>query len=83
MMGTMSEQETSMRIPGDDHVALELRLAVHGGDVEVIQGLLRNDPALASARLVGVETVCRSCGGDMEEGWGSGEDHRSARRARG
>lgn len=53
MMGTMSEQETSMRIPGDDHVALELRLAVHGGDVEAIQGLLRNDPALASARLVG------------------------------
>jgi ankyrin repeat protein len=47
----MSEQETGKWIPGDDQVAVELRSAVHGGDIEAIQRLLRNDPALASARL--------------------------------
>src|SRR5260370_10720837 len=52
MMGTMSEQQTGKRIPGDDHVAVQLRLAVHGGDVEAIRRLLQADPALASARLV-------------------------------
>jgi ankyrin repeat protein len=49
----MSEQETGKRIPDDDQVAVELRSAVHAGDVEAIQRLLRNDPALATARLVG------------------------------
>jgi ankyrin repeat protein len=47
----MSEQETGQWIPGDDQVAAELRSAVHAGDVEAIQQLLRNDPALATARL--------------------------------
>ena len=49
----MSEQESGKRIPSDDQVAVELRSAVRAGDVAAIQGLLRNDPALASARLVG------------------------------
>ena len=49
----MSEQETGKRIPSDDQVAVELLLAVRGGDVAAIQRLLRDDPALASARLVG------------------------------
>jgi len=49
----MSEQKTGKWLPDDDPVAVELRLAVHAGDVEAIQRLLRNDPALASARLVG------------------------------
>ncbi|HEX9355655.1 MAG TPA: ankyrin repeat domain-containing protein [Streptosporangiaceae bacterium] len=49
----MNEQETGKRIPNDDQVAVELRLAVRVGDVAAIQRLLRNDPALASARLVG------------------------------
>jgi ankyrin repeat protein len=49
----MSEQETGKRIPSDDQVAVELLLAVRVGDVAAIQRLLRNDPALASARLVG------------------------------
>jgi uncharacterized protein len=49
----MSEQETGKRIPSDDQVAVELLFMVRAGDVEAIQGLLRNDPALASARLVG------------------------------
>ncbi len=47
----MSEQETGQWIPDDDQVAAELRLAVHAGDVESVQRLLRNDPALATARL--------------------------------
>jgi len=49
----MNEQETGNRIPDDDQVAVELRLAVRVGDVAAIQRLLRNDPAVASARLVG------------------------------
>src|SRR5215471_20392784 len=52
MMSTMSEQETSKSIPEDDQVAVELLLAVRGGDVETIRRLLRSDPALTSARLV-------------------------------
>ncbi len=47
----MSEPKTGKRIPGDDQVAVELLLAVRAGDVQAIQRLLRNDPALASARL--------------------------------
>jgi uncharacterized protein len=49
----MSGQETGKRIPDDDQVAVELRSAVRAGDVEAVRRLLRNDPALASARLVG------------------------------
>lgn len=49
----MSEQETGRWIPDDDQVAVELRLAIRVGDVEAIQRLLGNDPALATARLVG------------------------------
>jgi ankyrin repeat protein len=48
----MSEQP-GKRIPGDDQTAVELRSAVHAGDVEAIQRLLRNDPALATARFIG------------------------------
>lgn len=49
----MSEQETGRLIPGDDPVAVELRLAVRAGDVEAIRTLLRNDPGLATARFSG------------------------------
>ncbi len=49
----MSEQETDKRIPSDDQVAVELLSAVRVGDVAAILRLLRHDPALASARLVG------------------------------
>jgi uncharacterized protein len=42
-----------MRIPSDDQVAVELVRAVRAGDVEAIQSLMRNDPALASAELGG------------------------------
>jgi hypothetical protein len=33
----MNEQETGRRIPNDDQVAVELRLAVRVGDVAAIQ----------------------------------------------
>ena len=49
----MSEQEGGKWIPEDHQVAVELRSAVHAGDVEAIRRLLRGDPALATARLVG------------------------------
>lgn len=47
----MSEQEPGKWIPDDDQVAAELRSAVHAGDVETIQRLLRSHPTLATARL--------------------------------
>jgi uncharacterized protein len=47
----MSEQETGQWIPDDEQVAAGLRLAVHAGDVETVRRLLRDDPALATARL--------------------------------
>jgi len=49
----MSERQAGKRIPGDDQTAVELRTAVHAGDVDAIQRLLRNDPALATARFIG------------------------------
>lgn len=49
--GTVSEHETVKWLTDDDQVAIKLRLAVRAGDVEAIQRLLRNDPALATARL--------------------------------
>jgi uncharacterized protein len=49
----MSEREPGKPIPDSDPVAVELRLAVHAGDVGSIQRLLQNDPALATARLGG------------------------------
>jgi uncharacterized protein len=49
----MSAQESGKRIPSDSQVAVELGLAVRAGDVTAIRRLLDDDPALASARLVG------------------------------
>jgi uncharacterized protein len=49
----MRGQETGKGIPSDDRVAVELLRAVRTGDVAAIRGLLRSDPALASARIVG------------------------------
>ncbi len=49
----MSEHEAGKSIPPDDQNAVELLAAIRAGDVEAIQRLLRNDPALASAGLVG------------------------------
>jgi ankyrin repeat protein len=52
----MSEQKTGQPIPDDEQVAVELRLAVHAGDVEAIQRLLGSHPALATARLGSKDT---------------------------
>ena len=49
----MSEPRAVKRIPGDDQVAVELQLAIRAGDVAAVRRLLRDDPALASARLTG------------------------------
>jgi hypothetical protein len=49
----MSDQEAGRRIPGADPVAAGLAAAVRVGDIQAIQGLLRTDLALASARIVG------------------------------
>lgn len=49
----MSEREPSQWIQAGDQVAVELLVAVRAGDVEAIQGLLRNDPTLVSARIAG------------------------------
>jgi hypothetical protein len=49
----MSEREAGKPIPPDSPVAVELRAAVHSGDLETISKLLRADPALATARLAG------------------------------
>jgi len=47
----MSEQETGNWISSDNQVAVDLVLAVHAGDVEAIQRLLSDNPALVSARI--------------------------------
>jgi len=49
----MSEHENGKLIPGDDPAVIELRSAVRAGDVEAVQRLLRDDPALAAAQLGG------------------------------
>ena len=49
----MSDRDSGTRVPDDSQAAAGLRLAVHAGDVEAIRRLLRDDPALASARLTG------------------------------
>jgi uncharacterized protein len=46
-------QPVPKQIPGSDQIAIELRSAVHAGDGETIQTLLRNDPALVTARFIG------------------------------
>jgi ankyrin repeat protein len=47
----MSDQEAGQWISDGHQAAAELRLAVHAGDVEAVQRLLRDDPTLATARL--------------------------------
>ena len=49
----MNDRETGKLVPEDDQIALALRSAVHTGDTPTLQRLLRDDPALATARLVG------------------------------
>ncbi|MEU6655780.1 ankyrin repeat domain-containing protein [Streptomyces sp. NPDC046900] len=48
----MSDETTAMEIPADGPLAVELVLAVRGGDIDTIRRLLAEDPQLARARLV-------------------------------
>jgi uncharacterized protein len=48
----MSDETTPVEIPSDDPAAVELVLAVHGGDIDAIRRLLAEDPRLARAGLV-------------------------------
>lgn len=54
----MTEQHASKWLPQDDKAAIELRLAVHAGDMDIIRRLLHSDPELATARLVGQRRRC-------------------------
>jgi hypothetical protein len=47
----MTEGTTTVTIPGDAPTAVELRLAVHGGDVELVRRLLSDNPDFAKARF--------------------------------
>jgi hypothetical protein len=49
----MDGEPVPMRIPENDPVAIELRLAVRGGDLETVGRLLAERPGLAWARFVG------------------------------
>ena len=49
----MDGEPVPMRIPQDDPVATELRLAVRGGDLEAAGRLLAGHPGLARATFVG------------------------------
>lgn len=51
----MSAASGPKQIPSGDRVAVEVRQAVRGGDVEHLRRLLEEDPALASARLVAAD----------------------------
>ena len=52
MIVSVSDETTAMEIPADDPRAVELVLAVRGGDIDTIRRLLAEDPQLARAGLV-------------------------------
>lgn len=52
MLESVNEETTAVEIPEDDPRAIELVLAVHGGDIDTIRRLLAEDPQLAQAGLV-------------------------------
>ena len=52
MMVPVSDETAAVEIPADDPRAVELVLAVHGGDIDAIRRLLAEDPSLARAGLV-------------------------------
>ena len=51
MIVSVSEQTTAVEIPADDPRAVELVLAVRGGDIDTILRLLAEGPRLARAGL--------------------------------
>jgi ankyrin repeat protein len=52
-MGVMSDETATVTIPGDAPTAIELRIAVRGGDVDLVRRLLSENPGLAKARFGG------------------------------
>jgi uncharacterized protein len=50
-MVVMTDENTAVTIPGDAPAAVEMLLAVHGGDVDQVRRLLAENPALATARF--------------------------------
>ena len=48
----MADGTTTDAIPGDAPRAVELRAAVHGGDLDLVRRLIAGDPELARARFV-------------------------------
>jgi len=49
-----------LNIPADDRIAVAIAAAIHGGDVEALQQLLRDKPELAKARIVDHRGVART-----------------------
>jgi uncharacterized protein len=48
----MTDETTTGTIPGDGPTAVELRSAVHGGDLDLVRRLIAGTPDLAGARFV-------------------------------
>jgi hypothetical protein len=51
MIGLMNTPPEPMSLPHDGQVAIELLLAIRGGDLDAIRRLLAENPGLASARI--------------------------------
>jgi hypothetical protein len=49
----VTDGSATLTIPGDDPTAVELRVAVQGGDVELVRRLLAENSGLATARFAG------------------------------
>ena len=49
----MTDGTTTVTLPGDAPKAVQLRVAVHGGDVDLVRRLLTENPDLARARFSG------------------------------
>jgi uncharacterized protein len=52
MLVPVSDEAPAVEIPADDPRAIEIAVAVRGGDIDTIRRLLAQDPQLAGARLV-------------------------------
>lgn len=52
MMGSMSDETALLEIPAEDPRAVELVLAIRGGDIEAVRRHLAADPGLARAGIV-------------------------------